>query len=199
MRSQTVGTVCADHSVKGVTIGMNPGADGSAAIRSFQRVTYARSDTSGRTASTATAVSRSAVAMGASAKHRTLWPRWDRPSTTAARGDQSPPAVERPNARIFLLAAMCVRPTDAYVQTVKAAIRFSLNCPSFDTRGTGLLGDRSSGRPRLAPSLIAIRCPLIGHLFAQSPGRYEMAPWDLGQFLDRDNTDFWPFARQDPR
>src|SRR5262249_11770087 len=73
------------------------------------------------------------------------------------------------------------------------------NCPSFDTRGTGLLGDRSTGRPRLASSLIAIGCPPIGHVFAQSPGRYETVPWDLGHFLDHDNTDSWPFARQGPR
>jgi hypothetical protein len=32
--------------------------------------------------------------------------------------------VERPNARIFLLAAMCVSPTDAYVQTVKGQCGF---------------------------------------------------------------------------
>src|SRR5215470_9158431 len=92
---------------------MYPAAADSVAVTcSFQRITYDRSDTSGRTASTTTAVSRRVIAMRPSAKHRTLWPRWDRPSTTAARGGQSPPAEETPNTNIFLLVATYIRPTD---------------------------------------------------------------------------------------
>src|SRR5215470_5888418 len=123
---------------------MYPAAVDSVAVTfSFQRITYDRSDTSGRTASTTTAVSRRVIAMRPSAKHRTLWPRWDRPSTTAARGGQSPPADETPSTNIlFLLVATDIRPTDVD-SPILATASFGYGAAS----GSRAVHRRSASRP----------------------------------------------------